>query len=461
MSQRLIFIGLDGLGLDLASTLASQGVMPHLGRLMDQGAVWGTDSPLPEVSPVCWTSLFSGVEPGEHGIYGFGEPVPGTYQVRPVQADAVRVERLWEELSRLGRSSVVLNVPLTYPARAIQGTMVSGFVAPELTRAVHPPALLPRLEALGYRPEADLEAGVEDPAALVADLQRAIAARSRLFSQFWEDDWDLYVAVFTDSDRVNHFLWTALFEPDHPLHAPARDLYRAMDDFLGRLWQRFGPQVEAGQMTLLLAADHAFGPIRSEVYLNPWLRQQGFLQVEGWQEGPGHERILPASLALALDPGRIYLHWAERFPGGRLSPGPAARQALSAIREGLLALRFKRVESAGGQVRVHEESPIARVHLGRDLYQGSQAHWAPDLVAEAAPGFSLRAGLGRTSVFGLSHLNGTHRPQGALACLLPRASGGLPPRVSGLHALMRQALGLPSPGPGQAAVDQVGIHDVI
>ena len=447
MPPRLIFIGLDGLGLDLARRLASRGVMPHLGRLLELGATWETASPLPEVSPVCWTSLFSGAEPGEHGVYGFGVPVAGAYQVRPVQASDVCVPRLWDELSAQGRTSVVLNVPLTYPAQALRGVMVSGFVAPELTRAVHPPELLPQLLALGYRPEADLEAGVSDPAALLADLASAIEARAALFSQFWESDWDLYVAVFTDSDRVNHFLWPALWEPAHPLAQAALGLYRAMDDFLGRLWQRFGAQVRAGRMSLVMAADHAFGPIRSEVYLNPWLRQQGFLQVEGWREGPGQERILPSSLALALDPGRIYLHWAGRFPGGGLGPGPQAEKTLQNIRQGLLDLRFGRVEMKDGQPLVRQEAPISQVHLGRELYQGRQAHLAPDLVAVAAPGFSLRAGLGRKSVFGLSHLTGTHRPQGALACCLPRPAPPWPGLVSGLHGLLRATLGLPEPEP--------------
>ncbi|MBI4800388.1 MAG: alkaline phosphatase family protein [Desulfarculus sp.] len=453
MTKRLIFIGLDGLGLDLAQSLAQRGVMPHLARLMEMGAAWGTDSPLPEVSPVCWTSLFSGAEPGAHGVYGFGVPEPGAYRVRPVEAGDVAAPRLWEELSGLGRASVVLNVPLTYPARAIRGAMVSGFVAPELTRAVYPPELLPRLMALGYRPEADLEAGVDDPAALVADLGRAIEARAALFSQFWDADWDLYVAVFTDSDRVNHFLWPALFDPGHPLSGPALGLYRAMDDFLGALWRRFGPEVEAGRVALMVAADHAFGPIRSEVYLNPWLRQQGFLRVEGWQEGPGRMRILPGSLALALDPGRVYLHWAGRFPGGHLTPGPEAERALRAMRQGLLDLRFSRVRMQDGRPVVSQEAPISQAHLGRELYHGPQAHLAPDLVAVAAPGYCLRAGLGRENVFGLSHLTGTHRPQGALACCLPRPAGPLPSRVSGVHGLMRALLGLAS---GQGLVDRLG-----
>ncbi len=442
---RLAFIGLDGLGLEQARDLAGRGVMPNLGRLMDLGAAWSTESPLPEVSPVCWTSLFSGAEPGAHGVFGFGEIESGAYRVRPVDASAVAVPRLWERLSELGRASVVLNVPLTYPARAIRGAMVSGFVAPELSRAVHPSALLERLTALGYRPEADLEAGVADPAGLAADLARAVETRARLFAGLLEADWDLYVAVFTDSDRANHFLWPALCDPAHPLAGAALEPFRRMDDFLGLAWRRLGPQVEAGQLGLMVAADHSFGPIRSEVYLNPWLREQGFLGVEGWEAGPGHERILPATTALALDPGRVYLHWAGRFPGGWLRPGPRAEEIMGRIRQGLLDLRFRRVERGPDGVRVVEEAPVAAVHLGRELYQGPRAGTAPDLVAEAAPGYSLRAGLGRAGVFGQSHLTGTHRPRGGLALMVPPPAGPAPARVGGLCGLMEEALGLGAP----------------
>jgi predicted AlkP superfamily phosphohydrolase/phosphomutase len=192
-------------------------------------------------------------------------------------------------------------------------------------------------------------------------------------------------------------------------------------------------------LRLLIAADHGFGPIRSEVYLNPWLMDMGYLKVEG---PPGGERILPASLALALDPGRIYLHRAGRFPGGQAMGQAQAAALAEGIREGLLALRFKRIEREGCGVCVVEESPFQAVHLGRELYQGPHAHLGPDLVVEARPGYSPRAGLGRGGVFGLSHLTGAHRPQGALALMWPP----LPPeerpaQVAGLMGLMERALG--------------------
>ena len=83
--RRLIFLGLDGVGLNLASSLASRGVMPHLGRLLEAGRAWSTQSPLPEVSPVCWTSMFSGQGPGGHGIYGFARAGGGLLPHHPLR----------------------------------------------------------------------------------------------------------------------------------------------------------------------------------------------------------------------------------------------------------------------------------------------------------------------------------------------------------------------------------------
>ncbi len=440
---RLVFLGLDGVGLDLAEELARRGIMPNLGRLMQEGRAWATRSPLPEVSPVCWTTMFSGVGPGLHGIFGFGEHQPGTYQVRPVDSTAVQAPRLWDHLSRAGRPSVVLNVPLTYPATAINGIMVSGFVTPELSRAVQPPQILPRLEALGYRPEADLDKGREDARALALDVSQALKTRLAMFRELWQEDWDLFCAVITDTDRVNHFLWPALWDPAHSLAEAALATYRQVDNYLGWLWREIRPQVEAGEAALLVAADHSFGPIRSEVYLNPWLMERGYLMVEGQA---GAERIMPKSRALALDPGRIYLHHAGRFPDGSIKNRPEAESLRQEIASELLAMTFQQIVRNGEEIQTETLHPVARVYTREELYEGPQAHQGPDLVAQASPGFSLRAGLDRGAVFGLSHLSGTHSHKGALALWMGQGiPDDLPNDIDFLYHLMAQHLNLDEP----------------
>jgi predicted AlkP superfamily phosphohydrolase/phosphomutase len=440
---KLVFLGLDGVGLDLAKELAARGVMPNLGALLREGLAWTTTSPLPEVSPVCWTTMFSGVGPGQHGVFGFGEHLPGTYQVMPVDSSAVRATRLWESLSQTGRASVVLNVPLTYPATAINGVMVSGFVAPELSRAVQPPSVLPRLEAMGYRPEADLDKGRDDAAALAADVSSALQTRLAMFRELWHEEWDLFCAVITDTDRINHFLWPALWDPDHPLAEGALAVYGQVDEFIGWVWQEIKPQVEAGDTALLIASDHSFGPIQSEVYLNPWLMERGYLLIEGQA---GSERILPQTKALALDPGRIYLHYTDRFPKGSIQNKIGAEILRKEIAEQLLAMTYQQIVRNGKEIHTETLRPVERVYTREELYEGPQAHLGPDLVAQAAPGFSLRAGLDRGAVFGHSHLSGTHSHRGAMALWLGQENYDvLPSNINCLYHLMATWLDLKKP----------------
>ena len=406
-----------------------RGVMPNLGALMARGQTWSLRSPLPEVSPVCWGSMFSGVNPGEHGVFGFGHPVRGAYQVRPVDSGGFKTRRIWERMSARNRPSVVLNVPLTYPARPLVGAMVSGFVVVSLERAVYPPALLDKVKAWGYQPEADMDRGLSDPEALLDDLDRVINSRLSLFSNMLSVDWELFVGVITDTDRINHFFHDVLCNENHPLQNRVYGLFSRIDDFIGRLWDQIAPGVERGETSLLLAADHSFGPIKSEVYLNRWLVERGYLKVEG---EPGQESILRGTLALALDPGRIYLHSAERYPLGHLTPGPETLALRSRLREELLGLKLPR-----------DGTPVAQaVHYKEDLYQGPYVDEAPDLVLEPAPGISLRAGLGMPAVFGRSHLQGTHRPDGALALWLGPEPAREPRTVQGLCRLMAGALDL-------------------
>ena len=401
--------------------------MPALGRLLERGAAWPVKSPLPEMSPVCWGTMFSGLEPGEHGVFGFGMPSPGRYRVQPVDSFGFQGDRLWDLATRRGLYSLVLNVPLTYPASPVNGVMLSGFVAPDLRRGVFPAALYHRLAGLGYRAEADAELGRDQPEALIRDLEAVLTARLTVFRELFARPWDLFIGVFTETDRINHFLWEAVQDASHPLAPELARLHGMMDLFIAEAHQALAGEIASGQTALMVVSDHSFGPIQSEVYLNPWLREQGFLRV-----GPGDE-ILAGTTALALDPGRIHLHHGRIFPrGGAFTPAEEDRLCAE-LGRGLTAL-----ETPDGS------RPIARVLRGGELYRGARTALAPDLLALAAPGFSLRAGMGQSAVFGQGHLQGVHRPEGALALWLGGEPAARPERMSGLMDLMTGWLGIDS-----------------
>ena len=417
------------MGLAQARLMAGRGEMPALGRLLKTGAAWPVESPLPEMSPVCWGTMFSGLEPGGHGVFGFGMPSPGRYRVEPVDSNSFRGDRLWDLSSRAGLYNLVLNVPLTYPATPINGLMISGFVAPDLRRGVFPAALFRRLGELGYRAEADAELGRENLGALLQDLEEVLKVRLMAFRDLFARPWDVYIGIFTETDRINHFLWEAVQDENHPMAPAVARLHCMMDEFIGEVAASLEDEIASGEAALLLVSDHSFGPIESEVYLNPWLREQGILLA-----GQADE-ILAGTGALALDPGRIHLHHRHIFPLGS-GFGPAEEESLCArISRGLLEL-----EAPDGR------RPIARVLRKGELYRGPHTALAPDLLALAAPGFSLRAGMGQRAVFGGGHLQGVHRPEGALALWVGDGPALRPNRMSGLMELMTGWLGIDPSG---------------
>ncbi|MFO7717674.1 MAG: alkaline phosphatase family protein [Desulfohalobium sp.] len=398
---RCVVLGLDGLPLSLAQRLSRENVTPNLATLALDSRAGSLQAEAPELSPVNWTSFYTASGPERHGVFGFLEIDPQTYQLHMVNGDAVKCPSLFTELGAQGLVSKVLNLPNTYPARSFPGMLVAGFVAPELKGAVYPKVLAGPLQEAGYILEADTVRGKEDPDFLLGALQQTLAGRERALDLLWPDlAWDLFVFVLTETDRLGHFLFAALENPEDSRHEACLQFMREWDRCLGRFLERFEALPEPKR--LLCLADHGFATLITEVDLNCWLRQQGYLQEQGTAANElDASTIGPGTTAFALDPGRIYLHCRERFARGQ-----APRRELLAQRDRL------RRELAALQ---YQGQPVMRaVHLGEELYRNSSFSWTPDLVCEARPGYDLKAKFDRHAVFGRFGRSGTHTRSDAM-----------------------------------------------
>ena len=81
-NKRLIIIGLDGVPYSLIQKYTSIGLMPNLRQLIEESQFIRMQSSIPDVSSVAWSSIITGKNPGEHGIFGFTEIEPCSYQYR-------------------------------------------------------------------------------------------------------------------------------------------------------------------------------------------------------------------------------------------------------------------------------------------------------------------------------------------------------------------------------------------
>jgi len=394
--------GLDGVGLPLLQDLLARGLMPTLARLAAGGTLAPMRSSIPTISSVSWTSFMTGRNPGAHGIYGFTDVRPGTLTMYFPNFGNVQGNTLWDVLGRAGKRSIILNIPNTYPARALEGMLVSGFVAPSIDRAVYPPAWKDRLLEAGYRIDVDYMNADQRPDAFFRDLDETIEARRRVYKRLLtEEAWDLFIGVITECDRLHHYFWHQYVDASAPLHARFLDFYRRVDGVLGELVDALPPGTP-----IFVVADHGHTLIHREFYPNAWLRQQGLLRLKG-DPPKGLADLDPETRVFVLDPGRVYLHRRGRFPLGPVGPGEAD-DLLGRVREGMLALRD---ESPGAPA---DGRPVARVFARDELYHGGAIEAAPDLVIHFNDGYDPKGALGRTEVFGRSALTGMHTYPDAL-----------------------------------------------
>jgi predicted AlkP superfamily phosphohydrolase/phosphomutase len=331
----------------------------------------------------------TGANPGTHGIFGFTDLRPNTYELRFPSSRDVKAPTLWERLGDHGKRSVIVNQPSTYPARQIEGVLVSGFVAVDLAKAVSPPAVKETLLELGYEIDVDTLRAREDPDFLFSELARTLEARERVVEHLWDtEDWDFFETVITGTDRLMHFAWDALEDPVHPLRDAAMGYFARVDSAVGRIYDRFesaSGRKEEGDGFYLLS-DHGFCGIEQEVFLNAWLRDEGYLVFET-AEPRSLEDVSAKAKAFALDPGRIHVHREGHYPKGSV-PAAEADALKDEIAEKLRALTW-------------EGRPVVREVFDRDaIYSGPYTQEGPDLVVLSHRGFDLKGSVKRREVFG-------------------------------------------------------------
>src|SRR6056297_2014786 len=151
-SVQTVLLGLDAACLPVLDRLSNAGVIPTIDRLMSDGYVEELESHLPPWTPSAWPSLYTGVNPGKHGVFGF--LTFDGYDWDVVDRTDVKEHALWELIDRQGYRSVVVNVPVTHPAREIDGAVVPGYVAPEEPTCVPADALSAADDYRIYPPEA-------------------------------------------------------------------------------------------------------------------------------------------------------------------------------------------------------------------------------------------------------------------------------------------------------------------
>jgi predicted AlkP superfamily phosphohydrolase/phosphomutase len=466
----VILFGLDGATFTVLDDLVRRGVMPYLGRFLQQGTRGVLMSNLLPLTPPAWSTLVTGRSPGHHGVVGFFQPEsPSSGNLRVASSRDLRSETIWSMVNRHGLRAGSLNFVLHSPPPRIDGYVIPGWVPWKwLKRFSHPAGLIEQLTgelaafdlkalAMDFEEERKCLMGeeLEDPEKWIG----LHIARDRqwfrvLRRQMEHDPCPLAGIVFDGVDKLQHLLWPHLdpaLQPQTPdaEYLRIRDMcweyFRQLDGFLRETVEAVGPDG-----TVMIVSDHGFSGSHETLFINSWLERHGYLVWGDDAPEPGFafgERYwlrgfdLQKTTAFALTGSSNGIYFQVRGQRGKYGIAPGEYQSFRRELQDRL-LNDCKDPVTGDPIVTH-------AWTREEAFAGPHGDVAPDLTLELRDhGFVTIRRSKDGVVQKRSQLVGTHHPEGVFAAYgagVRRGARIAPVRLLDIAPTALHRLGLPVP----------------
>jgi len=396
--------------------------MPNLGRLIQQGVSGVLMSTIPPLTAPAWSTFLTGVNPGSHGVYEFGQYKSGSYNTVLVNSRHITHKTLWQILSDAGKKIISVSVPLTYPPPKVNGYLISGMLTPNTNCTfTYPPELSKEIlrEIKNYK--IVTTGGVFARKGLVKFVEELIDTETKRINAtrylMGKGEWDVAMVHILSVDILQHQLYPYLEGEISAGKDKERveEFFRAIDKEFGRIQSAL-----PDNCLKIVMSDHGFGPSDYTVRLNNFLIEKGLLvlkptalsyyflnlarfllrfdkfHLSKWfykrkrrdiQENIGTKMInwekTKAFVVNGSIYGHIYINLKGREPLGVVNPGSEYEE----LRDYIAA--------AAGEIKNPETNKpvVAKVYRREEVYSGPKIGDAPDLIIVPEEGYYFRSSI--------------------------------------------------------------------
>ena len=286
MVRKLIILGIDGMDWDVIVRYKDK--LPNLYGLMQKNNYPHLRSVFPADTTPAWSTIYTGLDPSEHGIINFVNvgAKENTYKPLVFDDSAFKGKAFWDVLNKQGLSCAVILPMNIKEGWEINGLMITRpyegkiRVYPQNKESIYNP----RFDILGTDGKFTSE---KDRPALRDEFFAKVNEEIRLTRLAIEnEDVDVLFSYFSTTDGIQHDFWRHC-DPNHPEYPGPnehenviRDMYIAMDNYVGEVMQK------QPDTPLLIISDHGHGarPVYT-VRINELLRRGGYLTPKGGGDG--------------------------------------------------------------------------------------------------------------------------------------------------------------------------------
>lgn len=142
--NKVIVLGIDGFDPKIMEFLMNGGKLDNFKKLQENGSYAKLQTIMPPISPVVWTTIATGVNPGKHGLFDFirfdrKKNLPYLSIIDQQDSilgmkfnDPIKGMPFWKTLSDNNIPASAIHWPVTFPAQKISGNMLSGLGTPDI-----------------------------------------------------------------------------------------------------------------------------------------------------------------------------------------------------------------------------------------------------------------------------------------------------------------------------------------
>lgn len=259
--------------------------MPNIRALMARGVYGTLKSCDPPITVPAWAVMFTGMDPGTLGIYGFRHRRPGTYwdNYSPTP-QMLPYPPVWETLSRLGKRVAIVGMPPGYPPPRVNGVYISDFLTPDDAKDfVQPPELADEIQAIAGDYRFDVTFRADDRARIGAELMDMTRKRWAVARHLWsKEKWDFFAIHEIGPDRIHHTFWK-YFDPASPRYESNVEFVKIVDDYYELLDEEIGKLLNlvGHEVTTFVLSDHGSQMMDGCFCINEWLLDRGYLALSG------------------------------------------------------------------------------------------------------------------------------------------------------------------------------------
>jgi predicted AlkP superfamily phosphohydrolase/phosphomutase len=351
--------------------------LPNIRSLIDHGVYGRLRSCDPPITVPAWAVMTSSKKPGTLGIYGFRNRADHSYENHVIaNSTAIKVDRVWDILSRYDKRVILLGIPQTFPPKPVNGILVGDFLTPDTkSDYTYPSEFKNEISKVVGDYVLDVREFRSDKKdSILKEIFEMTHKRFQLARYLLaEKEWDYFMMVEIGVDRIQHAFWACMdkthrnYREGNCYENAILDYYRMVDNEIGELLKF----AEKGT-TVFVVSDHGAQKMEGSICINEWLIQEGYLAVLEMPTTPTPFAKLKVdwSKTKAWGDGgyysRIFLNLKGREPQGMVDPSEYDRLRSELI-EKIEAIPDEKGHPIGTKVFRPEELYQTRNGVAPDL----------------------------------------------------------------------------------------------